>query len=110
VVHGHGAGILRRMVADVCRSHPAPTTAPGRIRRHGGGFRSQWVMTRSRSRPRSRSELEQGRKGAGEKGRTDPAASFPLSPFPPCPPAPCPPAPCPPAPLLPRSPASSMRE
>jgi len=23
VVHGHGAGILRRMVADVCRSHPA---------------------------------------------------------------------------------------
>lgn len=23
VVHGHGAGILRKMVADVCRSHPA---------------------------------------------------------------------------------------
>ena len=23
VVHGHGAGILRRMVAEVCRSHPA---------------------------------------------------------------------------------------
>ena len=23
VVHGHGAGILRRMVTDVCRSHPA---------------------------------------------------------------------------------------
>jgi DNA mismatch repair protein MutS2 len=23
VVHGHGAGILRRMVADVCRKHPA---------------------------------------------------------------------------------------
>lgn len=23
VVHGHGAGVLRRMVADVCRSHPA---------------------------------------------------------------------------------------
>jgi DNA mismatch repair protein MutS2 len=23
VVHGHGAGILRRMVADVCRNHPA---------------------------------------------------------------------------------------
>ena len=23
VVHGHGAGILRRMVADVCRTHPA---------------------------------------------------------------------------------------
>ncbi len=23
VVHGHGAGVLRRMVAEVCRSHPA---------------------------------------------------------------------------------------
>jgi DNA mismatch repair protein MutS2 len=23
VVHGHGTGVLRRMVADVCRSHPA---------------------------------------------------------------------------------------
>ena len=23
VVHGHGAGILRKMVADVCGSHPA---------------------------------------------------------------------------------------
>jgi DNA mismatch repair protein MutS2 len=23
VVHGHGAGVLRRMVADVCRSHPS---------------------------------------------------------------------------------------
>jgi DNA mismatch repair protein MutS2 len=23
VVHGHGAGVLRKMVADVCRSHPA---------------------------------------------------------------------------------------
>jgi DNA mismatch repair protein MutS2 len=23
IVHGHGAGILRKMVADVCRSHPA---------------------------------------------------------------------------------------
>jgi len=23
IVHGHGAGVLRKMVADVCRSHPA---------------------------------------------------------------------------------------
>jgi len=23
VVHGHGTGVLRRMVAEVCRSHPA---------------------------------------------------------------------------------------
>ena len=36
VVHGHGAGILRRMVAEVCRTHPAVRSFRHPTQRFGG--------------------------------------------------------------------------
>ncbi len=36
VVHGHGTGVLRRMVADVCRSHPAVRSFKHPSRHLGG--------------------------------------------------------------------------
>lgn len=36
VVHGHGTGVLRRMVADVCRSHPAVQSFKHPPRHRGG--------------------------------------------------------------------------
>jgi len=36
VVHGHGAGILRRMVAEVCRSHPVVRSFRHPSQRFGG--------------------------------------------------------------------------
>ncbi|MFV2073478.1 MAG: Smr/MutS family protein [Thermoanaerobaculales bacterium] len=36
VVHGHGAGILRKMVAEVCRSHPAVLSFRHPPRNRGG--------------------------------------------------------------------------
>ncbi len=56
IVHGHGTGTLRRMVADVCREHPAvksfkhpPATAVGRGRPR---WRSKSRVNHSRARAR----------------------------------------------------------
>jgi DNA mismatch repair protein MutS2 len=47
IVHGHGTGVLRRVVADVCRSHPAVRSYQHAPRARGGTGATEVVLHES---------------------------------------------------------------